>query len=346
MALDPFAGFSAEARKRGYDPLAVMAGLGVGRARAGELAMEREKLDREAQQQAADMQLRARQMEQEAAAQTARREYEMKQLGMTETQQRQEAELQQRQLDRQFAEMQSNEAYRQASLAQAPQLAAQQYAAQAERDRLAREADAAEALLTRQAQMDIERMRQKTDLDREKRLEARDIASEKRLAAMPQKEVIAAILSPIESVNELTGVKTSTPPSAAQMLERALTLKAGGVMVPDELITRFQRQVAPAPGAKGGLSALRQRLGATSAPALSTPARRTPVQEGRVAQRVQQALGVPMASSVARAPLSGVVGSSISVSPLDVGAQAAAQQAAARRRSAEDQAAARYLLGL
>jgi len=345
MALDPFAGLSAEARKRGYDPLAVMAGLGVGRARAGELAMEREKLDRAAQQQASEMQLRARQMEQEAAAQAARREYEMKQLGMTEMQQRQSAELQQKQLDRQIAEMQSNEAYRQAALAQAPQLAAQQQAATAEQARLTREANAAEALLSRQAQMDIERMRQKTDLEREKRLETRDIAKENRLAAQPQKEVISTIFNPIESVDDLTGVKTSTPPSASQMLERAQLLKAAGFMVPDDLITRLQSQTAPAPGAKGGLSALRQRLGATSAPAPATPARLTPVQQGKVAQRIQQALGVPMASSVVRAPLSGLADSSISVSPLDVNAQAAAQEAAARRRAIEEQDAVRYFLG-
>lgn len=350
MALDPFAKLGAEFQQKGYDPLAIMAGLGVGRRRAGELQAERQQREAEASRQAAELQMRARQMEQEAAAQAARREFEMKQLGMTELQQRQAAEMQQKQLDRQIAESQANEAYRQAALAQAPQLAAQQAAAQAERDRLAREANAAEALLTRQAQLDIERMRQKSDIERERRLEARDVAKEKRLAAQPQKEVIATILNPIETVNELTGVKTSTPPSAAIQLERARLLKDAGFMVPDSLIERLQAQAGPAgaggSAAKGGLAALRQRLGAAPASASAAPARMNPVQQGRVAQRVQQALGVPMASAVVRTPLTGLADSSISVSPIDVGAQETAQQAAARRRTAEEQAAARYLLGL
>lgn len=151
MALDPFAKLGTQFQQKGYDPLAIMAGLGVGRRRAGELQAERQQREAEASRQAAELQMRARQMEQEAAAQAARREFEMKQLGMTELQQRQAAEMQQKQLDRQIAESQANEAYRQAALAQAPQLAAQQAAAQAEQARLARLDAAEQARLTREA---------------------------------------------------------------------------------------------------------------------------------------------------------------------------------------------------
>lgn len=286
MALDPFAKLGAQFQQKGYDPLAIMAGLGVGRRSAAELQEERQKREEEASRQASEMQLRAKQLEQEAAAQAARQEYEMQQLGMTERQREQEAEMQQKQLDRQIAESQANEAYRQAALAQQAELSGQQLTAQAEQARLTREAAATEALLGRQGQIELEKERRKSEREREVAAEQQKIAQEKRAAALPQKEVIATILNPVETVNELTGVKTSTPPSAAVQLERALLLKDAGYMIPDALIERLQAQVGPAgePGsAAGGLAGLRARLakgasaGAPSAPAeRAIPRPRTP----------------------------------------------------------------------
>lgn len=117
MALDPFQGLSAEARRRGYDPLAIMAGLGVGQQRAAELATERQRRQAEAEQQASQLQMQARQMtmqEEQAKRQLeesqAQRAIEMERLGMTRLQQEQEAALQGRRLDQELTVLQRQEA--------------------------------------------------------------------------------------------------------------------------------------------------------------------------------------------------------------------------------------------
>jgi translation initiation factor IF-2 len=180
-------------------------------------------------------------MEQEAAAQAARREYEMKQLGMTELQQRQAAEMQQKQLDRQVAESQANEAYRMAALAQAPQLAAQQQAATAEQARLAREANAAEALLSRQFQFGLEQQRQKAEGEREARRitaeTARDAArikAEQEARALQARQLPASVIGEItkpiptgqvdargDLVTDLEGRPLTRPPTQEEMQQRA-----------------------------------------------------------------------------------------------------------------------------
>jgi len=117
MALDPFQGLSAEARRRGYDPLAIMAGLGVGQQRAAELATERQRRQAEAEQQAGQLQMQARQMtmqeeqaKRQLAEQQAQRAIEMERLGMTKLQQEQEAALQGRRLDQELTVLQRQEA--------------------------------------------------------------------------------------------------------------------------------------------------------------------------------------------------------------------------------------------
>lgn len=162
MAVDPFAQLQNQFQRQKYDPLAVMAGIGIGRSRGAELQMEQNRQRQQAEQAAAELQLRAKQMEQSAAGEAARRQFEMQQLGMTQKQQEAAAAAEARRLDQAQQEMAANAAYRQAALAQAPQLAAQQQAAAerlalqqqaaaAEQNRMAREANMAEAERARQA---------------------------------------------------------------------------------------------------------------------------------------------------------------------------------------------------
>ncbi len=327
MALDPFQGLSAEARRRGYDPLAIMAGLGVGQQRAAEMATERQRRQAEAEQQAGQLQLQARQMtmqqeqaQRQLAESQAQRAIEMERLGMTRLQQEQEAALQGRRLDQEMLAMQRREAE-----------------AEAERQNRLQQLG-----LTQQGALQLEGLRQASLqqqareaearlLGQEKRATAAEIAKEQRAEArskaQPSREALQIIYANKETTDEM-GNKVSTPPSAEERIARARELQLLGYNIPDSF---FQSLAAGQGQKKTALQSLRERLNRSPQQAPTQPATRTPVERGRAAARIQNAIGVPTSSSVFVNPVRPAITGSVAVRPLAEPDVAARQALAAKQ---------------